>query len=117
MAVKHLGRPREFPTGMVSLARSAGAPLLPLFCLPSPEGGFQVIIERPVRLLRTGDRDRDLRDSLQDFAALFETHIARHPGWYRLWSGAAGERTDSPAGRSDAAPDQGRSADPSRLGS
>jgi lauroyl/myristoyl acyltransferase len=116
MAAKLLGRPREFTTGMVSLARSAGAPLLPLFCLPSPEGGFQVIIERPVRLLRTGDRDRDLRDSLQDFAALFETHIARHPGWYRLWRGA-GARADSPTGRSSPAPDQGLSADPSRLGS
>ena len=40
-----LGEPKRFPTGMVSLARTSGAPLLPLFCTREPDGRLQVIIE------------------------------------------------------------------------
>ena len=91
LPVPLMGSTRELPTGMVSLARAAEAPLLPLFCVPAPESGFQVVIERPVRMSRTGDRDRDLRNALRDFAHLAESQVVRHPGQYRLWR-AAGSR-------------------------
>jgi lauroyl/myristoyl acyltransferase len=56
-----LGRSRAFFTGMMSLFRSTGAPILPLFCVQEDPDTIAVIIEPSI----STDRDID-RESVSD---------------------------------------------------
>jgi len=81
-----LGAPATFATGMVSAARTAGAPLLPLFCVREPDGRFHVVIEPPVPVTRAREGDADAAaPSLRAYAALLASYIRRYPEQYRNW--------------------------------
>jgi KDO2-lipid IV(A) lauroyltransferase len=81
-----LGAPATFATGMVSTARAAGAPLLPLFCVREPDARFRVVIEPPVPVTRTRDGNDDAAvPSLRAYATLLASYIRRYPEQYRNW--------------------------------
>jgi len=83
--LRFLGRTTLFAPGMVSLARLSGAPLLPAFCLPGNGGGHRLVIEPPIRIERQAEREEQVRDALEQYAALLEARIRRHPELYRNW--------------------------------
>jgi KDO2-lipid IV(A) lauroyltransferase len=80
-----LGEPKRFATGMVSLARTSGAPLLPLVCTREPDGRLHVIIEPAIPLATTDDREADLEAPLRAYAARLEDYLRRYPDQYRNW--------------------------------
>jgi lauroyl/myristoyl acyltransferase len=80
-----LGAPKRFATGMVTLARTAGAPLLPLFCVREDDGRVRVIVEPPVPMAPRGDRHAICDAAIRHYAALFESYLRRHPDQYRSW--------------------------------
>src|SRR5207244_1175920 len=80
-----LGETKYFATGMVSLARTTGAPLLPLFCLRESGGRLHMIIEPPIPVATTDDREADLEAPLRAYLAVVERHLRRHPDQYRNW--------------------------------
>jgi KDO2-lipid IV(A) lauroyltransferase len=84
VTVPVLGEPKPFATGMVSAARTAGAALLPLFCVREAEGRLRVIVEPaiPVAPERTPTA---LEAPIGRYAALLEAYIRRYPEQFRDW--------------------------------
>jgi lauroyl/myristoyl acyltransferase len=77
-----LGQDRRFVTGAMSLARHAGAPLLPFFCWRGDDGQAGLVIEPAI------DLHRSVRDAAAGTAAygrLLETYVLRHPSEYYGW--------------------------------
>ena len=80
-----LGVDEAFATGVVSLARTSGAPLLPVFCLPGPRRTSQVVIEAPVPLADERDRDEVARRTIAAYAERLERRARRFPSRYVNW--------------------------------
>jgi lauroyl/myristoyl acyltransferase len=76
---------RTFFTGMVSLSRITGAPILPLFCIQEDSDKTAVIIEPPIALDSTTDRDRASELGIDQYVSLLESYIRRYPEQYRNW--------------------------------
>ena len=83
------GAPARFPTGAVDLAMRTNAMLLPGWVRRT--GGFKMHtrLGPPLELIRTGDRDEDLRVNTAALLALFEKHLKEDPGQWsvldRIW--------------------------------
>ena len=77
-----LGEPKAFPTGMVSVARTAGATLLPLFCVRERDGRYRVVIEPAVPVADAAEREGD---TLRGYAAILDDYLRRYPDQYRSW--------------------------------
>ena len=78
-----LGVAEAFPTGVVSLARATGAPLLPTFRISGRTG--RVVIEPPVALPATGDRDETDRAAIAAYVERLERRMRRHPSQFVNW--------------------------------
>ena len=74
-----------FAPGMVKLARSSGATILPMFCTPTGEHSAVLEIDRPIELKRSGNRDKIIEHSLRQFAGALEARIRRRPECFRNW--------------------------------
>jgi lauroyl/myristoyl acyltransferase len=83
--VQFLGRTEFFPTGMVSLAKLSGAPILPLFCIQDNGSTPSLIIEPPVRLETDTDRESNLEKTVTQYARLLESYVMKYPEQYRNW--------------------------------
>ncbi len=79
-----LGVPKAFPTGMVNVARSGGAALLPLFCVRERDGRVRVIVEPALPAPARDDRD-GVGATLGRYAALLDAYLRRYPDQYRSW--------------------------------
>jgi len=83
------GYPARFPTGAVDLALRTNAVLMPGWVRRA--GGFKIdaAIGPPLELIRTGDREEDLRVNTAHLLALFEKHLRQDPGQWsvldRIW--------------------------------
>lgn len=71
-----LGRERTFATGMISLAKMTGAPILPLFCWRDKAAQTQLMIEPPL----------DLDAGIKTYAAQLEAYVMSYPEQYRGWT-------------------------------
>jgi KDO2-lipid IV(A) lauroyltransferase len=83
--LEFLGQTDLFATGMISLARLSGAPLLPLFCIQERDGTTTLIIEPPIHIETSGDREQNVTNSIRQWVCLLESHIRRYPGKYYCW--------------------------------
>lgn len=79
------GEPKRFATGMVSLARACGAPLLPLFCVRESDGRIRVIVEPPLAVESDGERDAAAVATIGRYASLLDRYLRRYPDQYRSW--------------------------------
>jgi len=79
--LRFLGQTIPFSSGMVSLAKVSGAPLLPIFCAASEP----LVIEAPIRVDPAAERDDALRQALGRYTALLEAWVRRQPELYRSW--------------------------------
>jgi lauroyl/myristoyl acyltransferase len=78
-----LGVAEAFPTGVVSLARATGAPLLPTFGL---SGRIRrIVIEPPVAVSPTGNRDDADRAAIAAYVERLERRMRRHPSQFVNW--------------------------------
>jgi len=83
--LKFLGQTDFFSTGMVSLAKTAGATILPMFCVAGKDGRTSLIIERPIHTNADADREHTLENSVAEYIGLLEAYIRRYPEQYRNW--------------------------------
>jgi len=83
------GRPFPLPPGPAALARTAEAPLLPVFVFREGRRRYRVVFRPPIRAPRTGDRSADLAATMRRVAVEVEWAIRRAPHqWFcfkRLW--------------------------------
>ena len=80
-----LGHTKLFATGMVSLAKTSGASILPMFCVQEPGSKTRLIIERPIRIDTGVEREQGLENSIAEYVGLLESRIRRYPEQYRSW--------------------------------
>ena len=87
--VEFFGRLALTPTGPVALALRMDVPLVPAFIVRNERGGHTVLIDEPLRLIRTGDMQKDLLVNTMRAAKAIERVIRRYPDqwtWFhRRW--------------------------------
>jgi KDO2-lipid IV(A) lauroyltransferase len=83
------GRPIKLPSGPAALARTAGAPMLPVFALRDGRRRCRVVFGPPVHVPRTADRNADLTWAMNQVAAEVERAVRAAPHqWFvfrELW--------------------------------
>lgn len=75
----------SFSTGMLTLARISGAPVLPLFALRDGYRGIRVVVCPPLPTAATREWKRQIRECLEQYTDLLESFIRHHPDQYRNW--------------------------------
>jgi lauroyl/myristoyl acyltransferase len=79
--VSFFGAPAPFPIGPFLLARAAGVPVLPAFCVLGADRRYAVHLKPPLRVERGGEEAR-LREWVDGLASV----IARHPTqWFNFF--------------------------------
>jgi len=81
--VEFFGRPAPLPTGHVRLALKTGAVILVAGSYRDPQRGNVVRLSPPLEMIRTGDRDEDLRVNLRRVTAWLEEFIR---AWPEQWA-------------------------------
>jgi KDO2-lipid IV(A) lauroyltransferase len=79
--VNFFGRHAFTPTAPVRFAVATGAPIIPVFIVRE-DLRHRMIVEPPIELVDTGDRERDLVTNTQKWVDVQEKYIRRYP---HLW--------------------------------
>jgi KDO2-lipid IV(A) lauroyltransferase len=79
--VDFFNRPVATTAAVAALALRTGAPIIPIFALPLPDGRFRLIYEHPVELPPAGSPD-PVRALTQRCTDVLEMYVRRHP---HLW--------------------------------
>jgi lauroyl/myristoyl acyltransferase len=83
IALPFFGREAFFPRGPLRVAMASGATVLPAFIVRIPDGRYRAIVEAPLPIETSGDRDEALRENLRRYAALLERYVREYPEqWY-----------------------------------
>jgi len=83
--IEFLGTPQYFATGVVSLAASTGAALIPVFSFQESNGESKVVFEKALDLDDRAPRLQLQRWALRQFARSLESHVRRHPEQWLRW--------------------------------
>lgn len=83
--VEFLGKYASMASGAVRLALKYDAAIIPVFYTRIKGPYIKVIIEPPFEIKRTGDKDGDISNNLQEITRIFEKYIREYPQEY-LWS-------------------------------
>jgi len=86
--VNFFGKPAYTPIGPVALAKATGATMVPAFIVR--EGlHHRFIVEKPVELVDTGDKEKDMVTNTQAWSNVLEAFIRKYPDqwvWvHRRW--------------------------------
>ena len=76
--VKFFGKDAYTPKGPVLLAMASSAPLLAMFCIRE-KNRHHLIIEGPIDMQITGDREKDVLVNTQRWTDVVEKYIRRYP--------------------------------------
>jgi Kdo2-lipid IVA lauroyltransferase/acyltransferase len=82
--VPFFDRPAFTPSAPVRFALTSGAPIVPVFMLREGKGGIchRMVVEKPIPLVRTGNKEEDLRLNTEKWVAVQEKYIRQYP---HLW--------------------------------
>jgi lauroyl/myristoyl acyltransferase len=81
VAVPFFGRPAPFPLGPFVLARAAGVPIVPAFCLLAPDRRYTVTVLPPLSV-SAGEEE----DVARSWVASLEDVVRRHPTqWFNFF--------------------------------
>lgn len=83
--IDFLGETRLFATGGISLARTTGAPILPIFCFSDEQGFERLVVEKPLELGGGADREAAVARVLSAYSGLLEQYILRYPEQWHRW--------------------------------
>jgi KDO2-lipid IV(A) lauroyltransferase len=81
--VPFFGRPAKTPRGPAVFALRFDAPVLFATALRQPSGKYRFFIE-PVPVVRTGDTERDVDETVAAYTRVIEAFVRRYPEQY-LW--------------------------------
>lgn len=76
------GKEALFSPGPLSIALSSGAVVLPTFVVRGKDLRHRIIIEGPMELLNTGDKEDDAKINTIRFSARLSKYIEMYPGQY-----------------------------------
>jgi KDO2-lipid IV(A) lauroyltransferase len=99
--VEFFGSPVSFPPGPVILAMASKAPLIPIFILQE-EKGYRFLVEDPVPMQETGNREEDMRENLTRVTSVLEGYLRRYPDqWFNYvsyWKNGTAVRGEAGSG-------------------
>jgi len=102
MRVDFFGSPVAFPPGPVILAMASQAPLILIFIIQEDGKGYQFLVEEPVPMQDTGNREEDIRENLIRVVRILERYLKRYPDqWFNYvpyWKENANESRVNPRG-------------------
>jgi KDO2-lipid IV(A) lauroyltransferase len=79
----------DMPPGPVALALRLNTPLIPAYTSRRPDNTSVVLVDPPIELTRTGDREKDLKINMRKVAQVLEELILRDPTQWgvlqRIW--------------------------------
>jgi lauroyl/myristoyl acyltransferase len=82
-AVPFFGKPAYFPRGPIRVAMATGATVLPAFIVRVPDGRYRAIVEEPLEIQRSGDREAAFEANLRRYVAILQRYVAVYPEqWY-----------------------------------
>ncbi|MBI5144440.1 MAG: lysophospholipid acyltransferase family protein [Candidatus Omnitrophica bacterium] len=76
--VNFFGMPTYTPIGPAALAKASGASLIPAFIIRK-NGRHTLMIENPIELIDTGDKETALVENTQRWSNVVESYIKRYP--------------------------------------
>jgi KDO2-lipid IV(A) lauroyltransferase len=79
MLVPFFGRLAGMPHGAVALALRTGATILPGYTVRLPDNTSVVMVDTPLELEHTGDREEDVRVNMRRLAEILERYIIEAP--------------------------------------
>jgi KDO2-lipid IV(A) lauroyltransferase len=83
IAAPFFGREAYFPRGPFRVAMATGAVVLPAFIVRVPGGRYRAVIEEPLSIEETRDRDAALRRNIARYVAVLERYVKAYPEqWY-----------------------------------
>ena len=85
--VKFLGRWACTNKGLALLALKTGTPVIPTFAVRREDGRYSIVFCDEVRLIRTGDKTRDIEENTALFTKSIEDYIRRYPEqwfWFHM---------------------------------
>ena len=82
--VPFFGRQAATTPTLAAVALKTGAPIVPVFSVPRPDGSYDVIYEPEVEVVSTGDREADVHRLTAHCTAIIERWVRRHPEIW-LW--------------------------------
>ncbi len=80
--VPFFGRPASTTPTLALLALRTGAPIVPSFSVPLPDGTYRIVYEPEVEFDPSGDRDRDVLELTARCTAMIERWVRQFP---ELW--------------------------------
>ena len=81
VAVGFFGAPAPFPRGPFVLARAAGAPVVPAFCLLGTDRRYTIVLDAPIRVGPAGEPA-----ALETWVRILEARVRRHPEqWFNFF--------------------------------
>jgi lauroyl/myristoyl acyltransferase len=88
--VEFFGAETRVPLGAVELAARTGAALIPCYCRRAADGGFDIVFEEELPLVKTGSSHDDALVNARRLLERAETWIRADPGQWmpleRIWS-------------------------------
>lgn len=87
--VKFLGKEASIPRGAAEFALKTGVPVFTARCLREKPGHYRVMLSEEIKLIETGDHQRDVEENTAMFVRLIEDVIREQPDqwlWmHKLW--------------------------------
>lgn len=89
MVVEFFGKPTVFPLGPAALSLQTKSKIIPGFMLRNKDDSFDLVMDKPIEYIPTGDNEKDERELIIRYKTIFEDYIRRYPEqWYmfrRFW--------------------------------
>jgi KDO2-lipid IV(A) lauroyltransferase len=82
--VDFFGRPARTPVGPVLLAYKTQSPIVPMAIVRDENDRYKIIVKKPVELVFSGDKEKDLIETTQNYTRVLESIITEYPSQW-LW--------------------------------
>ncbi len=83
--IDFFGKKAATAVGPATLSLKTGAPILPMFIIQQPDNTHKIIIEPPIKVDISGNRDIDVLKITQAFTQVIETYVRKYPDHWN-WS-------------------------------
>ena len=83
--VDFFGYPAATTSGPIILAKRTGATILPMITIRERNNKHKIIIDSPMELELTGDREKDILVNVQKYTKILENYVRRYPEQW-LWA-------------------------------
>ena len=71
-------------SGVARIAQKTGAALIPAFAVRGSDGQFEVHLEKEIEVPRSGNKEKDILETVQRYTEVIETYVRKYPDQW-MW--------------------------------